>query len=88
MDGTPQTFATFVGIDVAKDHFDVAFLPEGTPCTLTQNAAGLRQLVDRLRRRGPCLIVLEATGGSVPAPQRQASRRAGTATVNSAQLRH
>jgi transposase len=63
MDGTPQTFATFVGIDVAKDHFDVAFLPEGTPCTLTQNAAGLRQLVDRLRRRGPCLIVLEATGG-------------------------
>lgn len=63
MDGTPQTFATFVGIDVAKDHFDVAFLPEGTPCTLTQNAAGLRQLVDRLRPYGPCLIVLEATGG-------------------------
>lgn len=63
MDGTPQTFATFVGIDVAKSHFDVAFLPPQTPCTLPQDAEGRRQLVERLRPHGPCLIVIEATGG-------------------------
>jgi transposase len=63
MDGTPQIYATFVGIDVAKDHFDVAFAPERTPFQLPQQAKGHEQLVDRLRPLGPCLIVIEATGG-------------------------
>ena len=63
MDGTPQTFATFVGIDVAKDHFDVHSLPQGSSRTLPYNAKGLRLLLDGLRPLGHCLIVLEATGG-------------------------
>jgi transposase len=63
MDGTPYTFASFVGIDVSKEHLDVAVLPHGTAFTLSYDADGLGQVVDRLRAFGPCLIVVEATGG-------------------------
>ena len=54
---------TFVGIDIAKDTFDVAVLPEGQPCTLPYTQDGLRQLLRQLPAPGTCLIVLEATGG-------------------------
>jgi transposase len=60
MDGTPRTF---VGIDVAKDHFDFTWLPQGSFRTLPYNPKGLRQLLDCLRRQDPCLVVVEATGG-------------------------
>jgi len=63
MDGTPHTFTTFGGIDVSKEQLDVVVSPDGTAFTLPYDAAGLGQLVDRLRALGPCLIVVEATGG-------------------------
>jgi transposase len=53
----------FVGIDVSKDHLDVAIRPEGTHLRLPNTDDGLDQLVARLRPLGPTLIVLEATGG-------------------------
>jgi transposase len=63
MDGTPQTFATFVGIDVAKDHFDFTWLPQGSPQQVPYDAKGLKRLGERLQSLGPCLVVVEATGG-------------------------
>jgi transposase len=53
----------FVGIDVSKDHLDVAIRPAGTHMRVPNTDDGLDQLVARLRPLGPTLIVLEATGG-------------------------
>jgi transposase len=53
----------FVGIDVAKHSFDVVTLPEEQSLSCSYDEAGLGQLVDLLRPRGSCFVVLEATGG-------------------------
>jgi transposase len=54
---------TFVGIDVGKDRFDVAFHPQGEGFSCCADPAGLAQAVRRIQAAGPALIVLEATGG-------------------------
>lgn len=53
----------FVGIDVAKRQLDVCIRPAGLTFTVTRDAAGLEELVARLREVQAELIVLEATGG-------------------------
>jgi transposase len=53
----------FVGIDVAKAQLDIALRPTGTRWTVTNDDAGIAELVTRLQGIGPQLIVLEATGG-------------------------
>jgi len=53
----------FVGIDVAKDRLDVHVRPSGERFTLANEEAGQRELITRLQRLAPGLIVLEATGG-------------------------
>ena len=53
----------FVGIDVSKDHLDVAVRPEGTHRRIPNTDEGLEQLVALLGPLGPTLVVLEATGG-------------------------
>ena len=50
---------TYVGVDVAKDSAEVFLLPEGRHLTPRDPA----HLVKELASRGPCLVVLEATGG-------------------------
>jgi transposase len=57
---SPQVF---VGIDVAKAQLDIALRPTGTRWTVTNDDAGIAELVTRLQGIGPQLIVLEATGG-------------------------
>lgn len=52
-----------VGIDVAKDSFDVASDPAGLTLSLPNDPTGRQQLLDRLRTQPAALIVLEATGG-------------------------
>jgi transposase len=52
-----------VGIDVAKAELVVATRPAGERWTVENDERGVRTLVDRLRRDGADLIVLEATGG-------------------------
>ncbi|PHY12445.1 IS110 family transposase [Caulobacter sp. B11] len=52
----------FVGVDVSKDRLDVAVL-EGESFAVSNDAAGLRDLVRRLRAAKASLIGLEATGG-------------------------
>jgi transposase len=51
------------GSDVAKGELVVATRPSGEPWAVTNDEAGLRELVARLRALEPELIVLEATGG-------------------------
>lgn len=53
----------FVGIDVAKDHLDVASRPGDAPWRVAHDRAGIAELVARLSRLRPRLVVLEATGG-------------------------
>jgi transposase len=53
----------FVGIDVAKAELVVGVRPTGTGWTSTNDASGVRDVVDRIRALAPTLIVVEATGG-------------------------
>jgi transposase len=55
--------AVFVGIDVAKDKLDVAFFPSGESFVVARNAAGVEELIERLRTANASIIGLEATGG-------------------------
>jgi transposase len=59
-----MTDTTFIGIDVSKRQLDVAVRPTGETWSVTNDAAGIAALVERLRADGGVrLIVLEATGG-------------------------
>jgi len=53
----------FVGVDVAKADLVVAIQPPGERWVVANDDAGVTQLVRRLRRLAPALVVLEATGG-------------------------
>jgi transposase len=77
----------FVGIDVAKDHLDVACRP-GPAFRVANDPAGLAEAVGRLRPMGVALAVLEATGGlEVPAAAAPAAAAIPTAVVNPRQAR-
>lgn len=56
-----------VGIDVGKDHLDIALLPSGSLHRVTNDAAGHAELVSLLQDAsadaGIARVVLEATGG-------------------------
>lgn len=53
----------FVGIDVGRDRLDVHIRPRGQHFVVTNDQAGLADLVTRLEASPPGLIVLEASGG-------------------------
>lgn len=52
-----------VGIDVSKDKLDVCLRPAGDVFAVSRNAAGLSELVERLKDLSVALIAVEATGG-------------------------
>lgn len=54
---------TYVGIDVAKDEFDVAVASTGKGWRFPNTAAGCRSAIARLKEFLVALVVLEATGG-------------------------
>jgi transposase len=58
-----DTSACFVGIDVAKAKLDIHIHPTNESFVVSRDAAGLSELVGRLRDAKPSLVVLEATGG-------------------------
>jgi transposase len=58
-----MTDAVYVGIDVAKDSFDVASDPAGLKLSLPNDPTGRQKLLDALQTHRVALIVLEATGG-------------------------
>lgn len=52
----------FVGIDVSKDHLDVAARPLDETWRVANTDLGIATLVKRLAKLQPALVVLEATG--------------------------
>jgi hypothetical protein len=58
-----KTAPVWIGIDVAKDHLDVAIGAEGDSCSFRNDQAGIHELRTELSARRCALIVLEATGG-------------------------
>lgn len=55
--------AIVIGIDVSKDRLDVAVCPTGESFIFKRSAAGIEDLVARLRALSPKLVAIEATGG-------------------------
>jgi transposase len=53
----------FVGIDVSKDRLDVHVRPGGEAFAVGRDAAGVEELVGRLRAAGAGTVAVEATGG-------------------------
>jgi transposase len=77
-----------VGIDVSLDRLDVAVRPSGEVLVVERKAAGLDQLIVRLRELGPQLVALEATGGyETIAAAALASAGLPVVIVNPAQVR-
>jgi transposase len=58
-----KTGSLYVGIDVSKATLDVAFAVDGDLVQVTNDEAGIGELVARLVKDAPELVVLEATGG-------------------------
>jgi len=52
----------FVGIDVSKAHLDVAVRPTEEEWRSENTETGVNEVIDRLKKLGPDLVVLEATG--------------------------
>jgi len=53
----------FVGIDVSKEHLDVEVRPEGSKWRAANDPQGIGEVVNRLSKLAPTMIVVEATGG-------------------------
>lgn len=78
----------YVGIDVAKDHLDVAVGSTETVWQVRTDEAGLRDMVARLQRVAPTLVVLEASGGyHLAAVAVLGAARLPVAVVNPRQVR-
>jgi transposase len=58
-----ESYSAFVGVDVAKKHWDVCLLPSGRTLHLPADEDGLARLLEELRPPARALVVLEATGG-------------------------
>jgi transposase len=83
-----QSFASFVGIDVAKKSLDI-FVSSNQRChSATNSTKGYKKIIKLLPQPGACLIVMEATG-SYQKPVAMALLEAGhcVAVVNPRQVR-
>jgi len=58
-----NTWTLYVGIDVSKAQVDIAVRHTGQLWSVSNDEAGITQLLPRLQELHPELIVLEATGG-------------------------
>jgi transposase len=58
-----QAYLTFVGIDVAKQRWDISILPAGQSLSVSADEKGLEQLRTALKPHPRVLIVVEASGG-------------------------
>jgi transposase len=78
-----------MGVDVAKAQVDIACRPTDARWTVPHTAGGVAQLVRRLGRVRPALIVLEATGGvELHVAGELAATALPVAVVNPRQVRH
>lgn len=58
-----MTDKVVVGIDVAKDKLDVAVGSGGAVWQVSNDEAGHKELVTKLGKSSPCLVIMEASGG-------------------------
>ena len=80
--------AVYAGIDVSKNHVDVAVRPTGQRWTISNDAPGIRELVSRLKALDPAIVVLESTGGlELPSVAALAAAALPVAIVNPRQVR-
>ena len=78
----------FVGVDVSKDHLDLAIRPGGPATRHPYDETGLAGLVARLSAERPALIVVEATGSlESPLVAALAVAKLPVAVVNPRQVR-
>jgi transposase len=83
-----MTATTFVGIDVSKDHLDVAVRPSEDRWQVKNDGEGIQDLIAKVRACAPALIVLEATGGyEMSAAAALAAAGLPVAVVNPRQVR-
>lgn len=55
--------SSFVGVDVASAHLDIALHPQGVHFRITNDDAGLDACMERLRGYAIAAVAMEATGG-------------------------
>lgn len=80
--------AIYVGIDVAKAQLDVAVRPVDEGWVVSNDDAGVRQLVSRLKTLEPVIVVLEASGGiELPLVASMAVEELPVVVVNPRQVR-
>lgn len=78
----------FVGIDVSKEHLDLACRPEPRRWRVANDPTGIAEVLSQLRQLKPALIVLEATGGwQDPVVAALAVAKLPFAVVNPRQIR-
>ena len=78
----------FVGIDVAQASLEVAVRPTGEAWQAANDEVAFGDLVERVRKLKPTLIVLEATGGiHVPVVAALAAAKLPIVAVNPRQAR-
>jgi transposase len=78
----------FVGIDVSKAFLDVFVRPSGERTRVSNDAAGIAELVAQLKASPPTLVVLEPTGGlEAPTVAQLAVVGIPVAVVNPRQVR-
>ena len=78
----------YVGIDVSKVRLDIAARPAGEAWSLPNDEEGIEELLDRLGKMRPSLVVLEASGGyERPVVAALAAARLPAAVINPRQAR-
>ena len=78
----------YVGIDVAKARVDVAVRPVGDRCEVSNDEAGIVELVAQLQQLNPAAVVLEASGGlELPLVAALAAASLPVVVVNARQVR-
>lgn len=61
MDTTQQTITA--GVDVAKDELEVCIMPHQQRFTVARDDQGIAKLLERFKRTGVQVVIVEATGG-------------------------
>jgi transposase len=83
-----ETTPSYVGIDVAKAHLDVAVHPLGENWRVEHHPEGIASLVAQLAAQSPTLVVLEATEGlELPLVGELLSAQLPVVVVNPRQVR-
>ena len=78
----------FIGIDISKDHLDIADSTTQNTWRTSNDETGIANLTKRLSTPAPTLIVLEATGGlETPLASALAADRLPVVVVNPRQVR-